>query len=201
MLGRSPRWRFGALPGSVITGQHVPGTEGAAMSLVRRHPVIPLLLISAFSSHRRAGRVHRYATNGRPIRHENLCGPRPEAPPRRSSRARCCAGSTPATSRQVQYIHGVRHPARGDHSRRRTGQLAAAAERASSVVVEQRPQARCRYQRRLTTVHRTRCRSEQRSHRRGAVVRTNRSTAVPMRFTTTTTADRAEFSQLPDQRR
>ena len=52
------------------------------MSLVRRHPVIPLLLISAFSSHWRAGRVHRYATNGRPIRHENLCGPRPEAPPR-----------------------------------------------------------------------------------------------------------------------
>ena len=44
------------------------------MSLVRRHPVIPFLLISAFSSHRRAGRVHRYATNGRPIRHENLCG-------------------------------------------------------------------------------------------------------------------------------
>jgi hypothetical protein len=45
--------------------------------------------------------------------------------------------------------------------------------------------------------------AEQRSHRRGAVVRTNRSTVVPMRFTTTTTttADRAEFSQLPDQRR
>jgi hypothetical protein len=34
------------------------------------------------------------------------------------------------------------------------------------------------------------------------VVRTNRSTVAPMRFTTTTTTtDRAEFSQLPDQRR